>query len=131
MVNKGVGLRIYIAAPWVRRFEAIEQAQVLKEAGHRITSRWFEHEGDPVDNTGGKLDPVEVRRQALEDLDDVRESDVVVVLNFERSEGKAVETGYALAHHIPVVQVGPRGSIFACLCKEVETVEEALEVLRG
>ena len=124
-------MKIYIAAPWVWRFEAIQQAQAFEAAGHRITSRWFTHEGDPIDNTGGKLDPKEVRRQALEDLDDVRESDLVVVLNFERSEGKAVETGFALAHKIPVIQVGPRGSIFACLCKEVATVEEALEAIRG
>jgi len=122
-------LKVYIAAPWVRREEAKAVGEQLVAAGHDITSRWFQHQGDPNDSTGSALDPKEVRRQAREDISDVFRADALVVLNLEKSEGKAVETGIAIALDTPVISVGKRSNIFQSLAYEVENVEEALTVL--
>jgi nucleoside 2-deoxyribosyltransferase len=123
-------MRIYIAAPWVRREEAIEIAKRFEAEGYEITSRWFKHDGDPNDSTGINCDQDEIRKQATEDWEDVATSDWVVVLNLQKSEGKAVETGLAIASGVPFISVGQRSNIFQSLGVEVETVEEALEYLR-
>lgn len=127
-------MRVYIAAPWVRREEAIEEGKKFEAAGHTVTSRWFYHEsagGDPKDPTGAGAPIKRLQDQATEDIYDVLTSDALVVLNLERSEGKAVETGVAMASGVPVISVGKRGNIFLTLCTEVETVEEAIEALKG
>ncbi len=124
-------MRIYIAAPWVRRPEAIEVGKRFAAAGHTLTCRWFYHEsdGDPTDATGVTCSSESIRKQAYEDITDVQRADVLVVLNLQKSEGKAVETGIAIAGGIPVVSVGPRSNIFQALGYEVETVEEAIRVV--
>ncbi len=123
-------MRIYIAAPWVRREEAIAAGRVAEVAGFKVTSRWFYHEGATLDTTGSSLARAETIRQALEDIADVKRSHVLIVLNLEKSEGKAVETGIALANRIPVISVGQRSNIFQALGIEVETFAEALIVAR-
>lgn len=122
-------MKLYVAAPWVRREEAIEIAAKFVKAGHEITSRWFHHVGDPTDATGKVLDQDEVSKQALEDIEDVRRADTLIVLNLQKSEGKAVETGIAIAAGIPIISVGTRSNIFQILGREVETIEEALAIL--
>ncbi len=122
-------MRVYIAAPWVRKQEAIAAGELFKAAGHVITSRWFSHEGDPTDSTGFAGPDAEIKRQATEDMLDVLLSEAVVVLNLEKSEGKAVETGIALVASIPLISVGPRSNIFQSICTEVATVEDALKAL--
>jgi nucleoside 2-deoxyribosyltransferase len=125
-------MRVYIAAPWVRRPEAIEAGKLFTAAGHVLTCRWFVHEtdGDPNDSTGITCDPYIIRHQAFEDIADVRRAEVLVVLNLQKSEGKAVETGIAIAAGIPVVSVGARSNIFQSLGHEVETVADALALLK-
>ena len=122
-------MKVYIAAPWVRREEAKAVGERLVAAGHEVTSRWFTHVGDPNDSTGVAMDPQEVRRQAIEDIADVYRADALVVLNLEKSEGKAVETGLALSQGLPIISVGKRSNIFQSLAYEVESVDEALEML--
>src|SRR5262245_60341520 len=121
--------RVYIAAPWVRRREAIEIGRQFEAAGFEITSRWFHHEGSDTDPAG--LDyPIEhIRNQAREDIADVMRADALVVVNLQKSEGKAVETGVALANGIPVVSVGQRSNIFQTLGTQVASVAEAIEYL--
>ena len=111
-------MRVYVAAPWKRKQDA-------------ITSRWFEHPGDPNDCAGLTESVDEVRAQAAEDIYDVLSAEALVVLNLQQSEGKAVETGIALMAQIPVISVGPRSNIFQTLGTEVATVEEAIQVLDG
>ncbi len=122
-------MKIYVAGPWVRKAEVIEAANLLRAEGHFITSRWFEHVGDPKDNTGSSLPADEIRFQAEQDILDVLAADVIVVLNLEKSEGKAVETGVALANGIPLISVGKRSNIFQILGTEVATIEEAVALL--
>ncbi len=124
-------MKVYIAAPWVRKPEAIEIGKQFEAAGHYVTSRWFGHQGDPNDSTGqaGSLTPESVMEQASEDITDVLRSDALVVLNLQKSEGKAVETGIALVAGLRVISVGPRSNIFQSLGTEVDTVEEAIACL--
>lgn len=122
-------MKLYVAAPWARRDDAINYAEAFTRAGHEVISRWFHHEGTPGDSTGVTLDPVEVRRQVAEDIEDVRRCDVFVVLNLQVSEGKAVETGLALAAGKPIISVGPRSNVFQILATEVYSCEEAIDVL--
>lgn len=117
---------IYIAAPWVRRDEAIEAGKQFEQAGFDVTSRWFTHKGDLTDSTGVTADPETIRRQALDDIEDVQRADVFVVINLQKSEGKAVETGIALMEGIPIISVGPRSNIFQALCVEVDSLADAI-----
>ena len=119
--------KVYIAGPWVRREEIIKVGQRFKEAGFEVTSRWFTHEGDPNDSTGANVDPKAIQKQALEDIEDVCRADVFVVVNLQKSEGKAVETGIAIMQGIPVISVGTRSNIFQALGIEVNTIEEAIQ----
>jgi hypothetical protein len=124
-------VRVYIAAPWARKPEAIAVGELFKAAGHTVTSRWFAHPGSLADSTGTSYPIEEIRLQASEDIADVLSSEVLVVLNLQKSEGKACETGVALMAQIPVISVGPRLHIFQSLGTEVETVEAALAVVNS
>jgi nucleoside 2-deoxyribosyltransferase len=96
--------RIYVAAPWTRRGEARAVADRLREAGYDIVSSWLTEEDSQ--------DPDHLAIRAHIDLVDIVNSDAMVVLTLEQSEGKSVETGIAIAMGIPVIVVGPRSNIF-------------------
>jgi len=124
-------MKIYVAAPWVRRPDAIEFGKRLTALGHELTCHWFNHkiDGDPNDSTGITSDPISIIHQAVEDIEDVKRADVLIVLNLQKSEGKAVETGIALANHIPIISVGTRSNIFQSLGFEARDADEAIRVL--
>lgn len=127
-------MKVYVAAPWRRKPDAIEAGKTLTAAGYEVTSRWFDHDGDPNDPSGINTPLHQIQQQAREDIQDVLRANALVVLNLQKSEGKAVETGIALAHGIPVISVGDRSNIFQALGFEVATLEDAiarLNVLRS
>ncbi len=119
-------MRVYVAAPWARKPEAIEAGKLITAAGHTVTSRWFDHPGSLTDSNGLTYHDAVIRQQAKEDIFDVLSSEAVVVLNLQKSEGKACETGVALIAEIPVISVGPRLHIFQSLGTEVATIEDAI-----
>lgn len=122
---------LYIAAPWIHREDARRAGERFEEAGFEVNSRWFHHDGDPADSTGATVANEYILQQALEDYEDVIGADFLVVLNLSKSEGKAVETGIAIASGTPFITVGPRGNIFAVLGEaELDTIEEAIDFLR-
>jgi len=124
-------VKVYIAAPWVRKQDAIKAGKKFEEAGFTVVSRWFDHEGNPNDSTGAMSPDDDVQHQAIEDMNDVKSADYLVVLNLEKSEGKAVETGIALSYQIPFICVGPRSNIFQILGNGMfESVEAAIEFLQ-
>lgn len=105
-------MRIYLAAPWVFKDEAARAGALLESAGHIITKKWWEHREVP-----GYIHPPDVSNdelmfQAAEDLAGVFNAQVMVLLNFAVSEGKAVETGLALAYGTPIIVVGVRSNLF-------------------
>ncbi len=126
-------MKVYVAAPWVRRPEAILFGQRLTALGHELTCRWFDHPAlgsQPGDSSGSSSpDQLGIMRQALEDIEDVKRADVLIVLNLQKSEGKAVETGIALANRIPVISVGTRSNIFQSLGFEAVDEDAAIRFL--
>ena len=115
-------MNTYIAAPWVDRELAKSAAHQCVWAGLKIVSTWHERTApNTVD-------------QAIQDLNDLWDADALLLLNTRLSEGKAVECGWALAHHIHVVVVGTRSdaNIFHYLPEVtmVPTVAAAIEYLQ-
>lgn len=89
-------VKVYIAAPWAHREEAKTVRDKFVAKGFTVTSRWLD-----VDET--TCSPVE---EAHNDLVDILEAGVMVVLNLEKSEGKAFEQGFAMAHEKPIFVIG-------------------------
>lgn len=117
-------MRIYVAAPWKHRDIARIAAHTLHEAGHTVIARWLGFQGDSTD-------PQVLCAEALHDWIDLHQSDCMVLLNLEKSEGKAVEQGLALAWDIPIVAVGLPSNVFHYLpqYRWVPTLTDALALL--
>lgn len=109
-------MRIYLAARYSRHEEMQENAADLEAAGHTVTSRWIRgsHKLDP-----DRVD--EAERFAIEDIEDLTKSDVVV--SFTETDEKAakkrpskggrhVEFGIGLALNKRLVVIGPRENVF-------------------
>lgn len=119
---------IYCAGPWAHR-QAIHDvvAPYLRRAGHQIISRWHDEWADQNDTT----DPEILRTEAWIDWQDLRHAEVLVVMNYQVSEGKAVEQGIALERGIPIILVGTPSNVFHHLphVRCVETLEDTLPLL--
>jgi nucleoside 2-deoxyribosyltransferase len=115
---------IYLAGPWARREEVRAARDKFTAAGVNVKARWIDLSPTPED----EKNPVVLTGEAINDLEDLDNADAVVVLNLEKSEGKAVETGYALAAGVPVIIIGERTNVFHYLPEVsiVETIEEAI-----
>lgn len=128
-------MKIYIAARFSRRPECNALARALIAQGHTVTSRWVKPDSNHVLPTGlsAQAEDSERERFALEDVDDVRECDLLVSLQEEpRSNGRGgrhVEFGLALGLGKEVACVGPRETVFHHLpaVKPFDTVEQFLE----
>lgn len=139
-------MRIYVAAPWTRKAEAQAFAEGLEKAGHTITKKWWEHREVPGYLSADIAIPErqELVQQAMEDILGVLAAEGLVLLNLEKSEGKAVETGVALvtamlyAHGLTktgvldFILVGGKSNLFHCLplWQEAKTVEDAVALLQ-
>lgn len=116
-------MKIYLAGPWARR-EDVRDARnyIHRLAGNEVEviSHWIDHE---VTNA---VDEQTV--EAHNDIDDLEQAEALVVLNLEKSEGKAFEQGYAYGRHIPVIVVGDQTNVFHHLrdVTVVATVAEAV-----
>lgn len=129
-------MRVYLAAPWVAQDEAKLFAEAITGAGHKITEPWWNHPDVgvyPHAAHGKDLD--ELIKQAWRDWDGVLIADRVVVLQLAKSEGKAFETGLAMANRIPVCIYQPEGlygHLFQYLpaVKKVHTIGEVLDWLK-
>ena len=117
-------VRVYIAAPWVRRAQAREVRDYLVTGGYDVTSRW-------LDFTGDEHDERLLRREAQMDWNDVLRSDALLLLNIEKSEGKAVEQGIALQKGIPIIAIGKPSNVFHRLPHYtwVDTLGKAIQAL--
>ena len=116
-------MTIFIAAPWDDKKIAKEAAEKFRAAGIDVTSRWI----DQPDTD----DPDELHKDALRDIEDIVDSHMLVLINWQsrghETSGKAVETGIAIALWKPVVVVGLRTNIYHWLnMPVVDTVEEAI-----
>lgn len=115
--------RLYVAAPWADQASGRAVRAALTTAGFVVQARWLDL------NQQASHDLAD---QARVDWDDLCGAEGLVVVNTRLSEGKAVETGIALARGIPVVVIGARTNVFHHLptLRVVPTVWEAIGVLR-
>lgn len=133
--NKDV--KIYMAGPWVKREECRQLQGILEAAGFTVVSRWITKHMDmglaAEDlNTADVKVQEELTKQAIEDVLDLETADVFMIINSEKSEGKAFEFGYACAMRLPIIVVGDRSNnIFYQLPHVVVTpnINEAIGVL--
>lgn len=122
-------MNVYIAAPWRSRFEMKAIAEKVELYGHTITHKWWEIEDIPEEARTASL----LKEQALKDVEGVINADVVLLVNSAKSEGKATESGIAIASGKPIIAIGRRGehsqNVFHYLdnFNWVGTVEEAIE----
>lgn len=129
-------MKVYLAGPWIKGGDAKVAAKQFEQAGIEITSRWLEKvKGNTDPSYDYTKDPTytatDAQTEATKDMEDVFAADMVVVINSAKSEGKAVETGLALAWGIPIVVVGEPTNTFHYfddpITAMVGTVEEAIE----
>lgn len=124
-------LRVYVASPWVHKGEALVAQRAIEALGLEVSSRWITQHEDvaPEDPAYEAF----LQEQAIIDLLDVASSDIFLILNLAKSEGKATELGFALFLGISPLLVGPReGNIFYHLPQILQfpTLEGALVVLK-
>jgi hypothetical protein len=121
-------VRVYIAARYELRKEALALAAELEAAGHAVVSRWIRGKGwgaRPADN-------------AAYYLTDIIIADAVVLLTEDpgkrlpakTASARHVELGYALRAGKRIIVVGPRQNVFQYL-PGVERFSSVAGMLRG
>ena len=132
-------MRVYIAAPYVRKADAKDARLQLAGAGIECCSRWLDFEdGGTIETT----DPAILRQEGIADVRDMMGADALVLLNLAPSEGKSVEMGMALAlayyddaeaglPPFPILVVGKPSNIFhyhpyVTMC---DNLEHAIRIL--
>lgn len=127
--------KIYIAAPWVNRADALVAQEQFEAAGFEVTSHWIRMHSDLDYDTLPQSELAqEFSAQAVEDIEDIRKSDVFVILNLCKSEGKATELGVAYTLGLPIILVGECSrNIFYRLpgIFQAESVEAAIDGIRA
>lgn len=103
-------MKIYLAGAWNAKPEVRDIRLRLERMGHTVTSRWIDWAG-PL---SGEAREQELRRSASVDLEDIRNSDMVLIFTCKPSThgGFHTELGYALALGKRVEIIGPRPSNF-------------------
>lgn len=129
-------IKIYVAAPWKDKPLALEAKKHLESQGFLVTSRWIDfHDDKPSDQSGLAYDKDVLLKEARQDVEDVYTCDILVLLNTqkrgEETSGKAVETGMAMAWLKPVIVVGQVSNIFHHMSPVVETLDDAIAMIRG
>jgi nucleoside 2-deoxyribosyltransferase len=126
---------VYLAGPWANRDSVRIARERFRSVGIQVNSQWLDVpiiEGAGNDAASQASAGYNMADEAHRDLDDIDHSDLMVVMNLSKSEGKAVETGIALAKEMQVIVVGERSNVFHYLPQVivVETVEEAIAKIR-
>lgn len=113
-------MKIYVAASYPRKAEALRIANRLKELGHQITSRWLtEDEGYVSDDR--EQETVEQMKKrmaeaAVRDILDVGVCELLVCLTDGEPQlsrgGRHAEFGMALAWSKQLILIGPRECVF-------------------
>lgn len=105
---------VYVAGPWVRKAECAAFRDRLVKEGFKVTSRWLDLD-ESVDNSFKPENMQLLQQRAMEDIEDVLSSDILMLMNLEKSEGKAVETGMAMLSAKGIVMLGDYTNVFQTL----------------
>lgn len=119
-------MRIYLAARYSRREELNGYADELRNEGFTVDARWLlgEHKWNPLAAEVEAAEfsvPLVARRFALDDVEDLLKSDIVIsfteptrAVSSSRG-GRHVEFGLAYAWRKKLYLVGPRENVFHTL----------------
>lgn len=125
--NRKIGIKVYVAAPWIDKDLAQAVGDLVEAANCNITHKWWLFEGQEEDaSTAFKQECAEL------DVNGVKSADCLLLINSNKSEGKAVEQGIAIANSLPIIVIGEQKSnIFQYLpCYTwTKTNEEAIDIL--
>lgn len=119
-------MKIYVAARFDNKEEAIEAMHRFWGEGHEISYDWTVHEGAEYG--------AEASRQAMLDLGGVATADVFVLLASENMRGAFIELGVAMALYKRIYVVNsPGNTIFYShpLIHHVKSIDEVINKLRG
>lgn len=117
-------MRIYVAGPFIKKSELKGVADVLKEEGFHVVSRW--HDIPPKEGENSREALID---EALMDWADINVADTLLYLNLSKSEGKATELGIALAKGLKIYVVGGKqNNVFLHLpqVSHFELLEDAM-----
>jgi nucleoside 2-deoxyribosyltransferase len=109
-------MRVYLAAPYVKKNEIKAYATELRAGGVEVTSSWLDEPHDP--SMGPKdLTPKQNQKYAVTDVFDVRRAQVFVLFTDKTKAviraGRHVEFGVAVERSMPIYVVGEeRENIF-------------------
>lgn len=123
-------MKIYCAGPWANKPELKIAANVLRQQGFEVVSRW--HDTTHNSNIYEAPEPVMVA-EAQKDMEDIMSADTLVYMNLAKSEGKATELGISLNRGIPIYVVGGRqNNVFLHLpqIKHKNDLYDVIEALR-
>jgi nucleoside 2-deoxyribosyltransferase len=90
---------IYIAAPFIKKYEARQVRQELRMAGFDTCSAWLDQPDEPYEVASNIS-------RAMRDVEEVESCSVFLFLNLAMSEGKATELGMALMLGKPIFCIG-------------------------
>ncbi len=108
---------IYLAARFERQHEMRGYRRVLNSLGYSVSSRWL----DQI-SADGALGPIEKRNCAQVDLQDIRESDTLILFTSDLHGGYStaahkVEFGIAIAMGMRLIVIGQYENVFCHLPK--------------
>jgi hypothetical protein len=133
-------VKVYLASAYQTRPVIKGFAEELDCIGMQCTSRWLDETVEIAPGTTGPatdLEEGQVRGHVLDDFEDIRSADVLVlftesVTGEKGGGGRHVETGYALAKGKKVIVVGDPENVFhrgAPQCTVVPNWHEAVLML--
>lgn len=125
-----MSLKVYIAAPWVNKADALDAQRKFEAAGLEVTAHWITRDSSELTEPIYSPENEDyLISEAIEDVEDIVKSDIFVILNLDMSEGKATEFGFAYGMGIPTILVGARDrNIFYYLPNvfRADTVDDAI-----
>jgi nucleoside 2-deoxyribosyltransferase len=113
-------MKVYLASRFSRIDELRDYKAQLEAHGITVTSRWLLGGHEWVGTPDEEIPVERLARFALDDIEDIEASDLVVCFTESPRSGPArggrhVEFGYALARGIDLLVVGHRENVFYCL----------------
>jgi hypothetical protein len=124
-------MKAYIAGKWGARERLRVIAEKVRWAGHEVTSSWLLPTIGVAEGEWSQLSGEEAARTAKRDLDEIANSECLILDTIDESNtgGREVEWGFALAVGLVVARVGPARNGFHALCPGFDSWDECLTVL--
>jgi nucleoside 2-deoxyribosyltransferase len=120
-------MRVYLAAPYVKKDQINEYAAELRAGGIEVTASWLDEPHKPTTQMQ-ELTHEEHQKYAIQDVKDVQAADILIFFTDPTKTiiraGRHVEFGIAIHRRIPIYVVGEeRENIFHHLPKVVHFKE--------